>query len=185
LEVNEVLGEERDENEAYNSDQRYDHRLSISVPLAHNTVDEETEDFPHICTIGKTCLPRSRDLIWILGVTCWATVPCIEGWEGIEIGQKDNVVPFHDDSRREDHTEHHSFGVCLERLSDGHALFVIGGILGLIHEVWHFGVDHRHLAEHSLRGLQCVDPSIGVTVSGRHDECCVPEVLEAGGFPED
>lgn len=184
LKVNETLGEERDEDESRNSDQRHHHSLPVSEPFAYNTVDEKTEDFSNLGTVGETCLPRSRDLVWVFGFACWITVPFGEGWERIELSQEDDIIPFHDNCGGEAHTEHHGFGIRSEGLHDSHALLRIGGILGLIDEVWHVRIGHGHLAKGGVRRLEGIGISLGhaprFTTRNIHIGSSVPAVLDIG-----
>jgi hypothetical protein len=187
LEINETLGEERDEDETHNSDQRHHHSLPVSESFAYNTVDEKTEDFSNLGTVGETCLPRSRDLVWGFGIACCSTVPFGEGGEPIKLGQEDDIVPFHDNCGGEAHTEHHGFGIRSEGLHDSHALLRIGGILGPVDEVWHVRIDHRHLAEDGVRWLQGIGISLGhaprFTTRSVHVGSSVPAVLDRGVLP--
>ena len=58
-----IVREEHEKDETVHEEERYNHDWSITPSMGSPAVDESTDDRTGCTPIGKSCLPRRRDLI--------------------------------------------------------------------------------------------------------------------------
>ena len=92
-ELHKALDEENDEDKAGDKDQCADHCLAVSNPISNPTIDHETKNLADQCTIGKTRLPCSRQIVSTIRQE--VTKPLLESGHGEQVHDEDNIEALH------------------------------------------------------------------------------------------
>lgn len=128
-----VVGEEGDEDECDHHCEGSHHGLAVAKLLGDDTVDEETEDLTAEGAVAEAGFPWCGDSVG--AVAGEDAVFLVELREGVEGGEKDNVVAFHDDGCREEQRPSHCLGVELQGLHETHLVFLVRGIFSFSRQI--------------------------------------------------